>query len=365
MKKVLIIAQGGLNRGGIQTVFMNYVYNLHDRFKFDIVLFTNEVRDYDEEFVSYGGKIFRIFFNNDCSRIGRQKDKFFRATKGYMQLLRIMKENGPYDIVHCHNGIESATALKAAMKANIKKRITQAHVVFDDHTNNVFFRLKNKYQKLKICKYSTLQIGCSDIACRTSFIGDYKVILNPYNEVIYKRADYEEPKFETPILIQVGNLSDLKNQIFSVRILKELLYFYPKSKLRIIGPEIGGYKNDLLEVINKLNLAENIELYSSDANIAFLLSNSSYLLQPSRTESFAIVLVEAQAMGLRCFASDVIPNEANAGGVTYLSINGDPFVWAKLIANDFNKTKGSHAFYDCSKYRSRNIAKEIENIYNT
>ena len=47
MKKVLIIAQGGLNRGGIQTVIMNYLRCLHNTYSFDIVVFSKDKRDYD------------------------------------------------------------------------------------------------------------------------------------------------------------------------------------------------------------------------------------------------------------------------------------------------------------------------------
>ena len=62
MKKVLIIAQGGLNRGGIQTVIMNYLRCLHNTYSFDIVVFSKDKRDYDEEFLSYGGQIFRMYY---------------------------------------------------------------------------------------------------------------------------------------------------------------------------------------------------------------------------------------------------------------------------------------------------------------
>ena len=41
MNKILLVAQGGFERGGIQSVLINIVRTLHTRYRFDIVLFTN------------------------------------------------------------------------------------------------------------------------------------------------------------------------------------------------------------------------------------------------------------------------------------------------------------------------------------
>ena len=363
MKKIMIIAQGGLNRGGIQTVIMNYVRNLSANYRFDIVLFTNEIRDYDDEFMSYGGSIFRICYTNNSSRLGRQKEKFLRATKGYYDLMRIINNNGPYEAIHCHNGIESITALKAARKCGIKKRITQAHVIFDDSSNNIIFRLKNLYLKWQIKRNSTLQIGCSDFACRSSFLGRYQVILNPYNETLFKGDDKVNTSFSSPVLIQVGNLSDLKNQMYSLRIIKRIKQIYPDCLARIIGSGDQTYERSLRDYIKNNDLKNNVIFYPASSDIPTLMNESSYLIQPSRTESFCIVLVEAQVMGLSCFASDVIPEEANAGGVRYLSIKDDPKKWADAIIADFKQTKGMHKVYDCNKYKSSEITKIIDLIY--
>ena len=94
-----------------------------------------------------------------------------------------------------------------------------------------------------------------------------------------------------------------------------------------------------------------------------MLSKSHYFLLPSRTESFAIVLVEAQAMGLKCFVSDVVPTVSNAGGCIYLSIRDSEILWADTIISDFVRTKGTHAKYDCSKFTNAEYASKINQIY--
>lgn len=363
MKKVLLVAQCGLNRGGIQTVIMSYVRALSNKYTFDIILFTREKRDYDDEFSSYGGKIFRISYGSKSNRLGKLREKFLKSTKGYFEIQSIIRDNGPYDIIHCHNGIECLPALRAAKKFHIPKRLTHAHIIFDDSSNNFIFRLKNKYLKKQINKYATCQIGCSDYACKSLFFGYYKVVLNPYDENCFKQEKYDIPVFQAPSLIQVGNISDLKNQFFSVCVLEQLIKKYPNSKLTIVGKGLDDYEISLKKIIREKGLNEHVRFCEPNSDIPKLMSSSSYLIQPSRTESFCIVLVEAQVMGLRCFAADVIPPEANAGGVSYLSIKVAPDIWSDEIAKDFELTRGKHNSYDCSIYKSSEITKIIDKIY--
>ncbi len=365
MKKVLVIAQGGLNRGGIQTVIMNYLRNLHNNYSFDIVVFSKDIRDYDKEFLSFGGRIFRLYYNSGNTRIGKQREKFLRFTKGYLQLKKIMKDYGPYDIIHCHNGIESAFSLKAAKEMKIPIRITQAHVIFNDQYSNLFFRLKNTVLKKIIFNNATHQIGCSQLACTTSFYGKYSIIMNPYDSKAFSQNKFIENSFSAPVLIQVGNISSLKNQLYSVSILSHIVKRYRNAKLIIVGKAFGNYITQLDEYISANLLKDNIEFYQADSNIPLLMSQACYLVQPSTTESFAIVLVEAQSMGLRCFASDIIPQEANAGGVRYMSIKENSEKWAKAIMNDFEQSGGHREHYDCSSYRAEKISLEISKIYNS
>ena len=50
----------GLGNGGVQAVMMNIIRNMHKEYLFDMLLFTSEKRHYDDEFLTYGGKIYRI-----------------------------------------------------------------------------------------------------------------------------------------------------------------------------------------------------------------------------------------------------------------------------------------------------------------
>ena len=50
MKRVLMVSCEGLGNGGVQAVIMSIVRNLKNKYIFDILLFTDERRFYDNEF---------------------------------------------------------------------------------------------------------------------------------------------------------------------------------------------------------------------------------------------------------------------------------------------------------------------------
>lgn len=151
--------------------------------------------------------------------------------------------------------------------------------------------------------------------------------------------------------------------MFSIKVFNELLKLYPDAHFNIVGHDDGGYMEKMYSLIEKYGIRRNITFFPADANIPKIMDSSSYLLMPSQTESFGIVLVEAQAMGLKCIASDKIPQESNAGGCIYKSIEDNPLEWAEIIINDFKKSKGAHRKYDMSSFTSMNIASQIEKLY--
>ena len=108
MKKALMVSCEGLGRGGVQAVMMDIVRNLRGEYNFDMLLFTDEVRYYDEEFLSYGGKILRVPFYEGGNRILRKLDYYIRGGRLYRGIYKAIQENGPYDVIHCNNVYESA-----------------------------------------------------------------------------------------------------------------------------------------------------------------------------------------------------------------------------------------------------------------
>lgn len=363
-KRILLIAQHGLNKGGIQTVLMSIVRALSEKFVFDIVIFSNDKRYYEDEFLSYGGNIYRIPHRTSSEGIRGRIQIYYRWIYEYFLIRKIIQCNGPYIAIHCNNEFESCVALRAAQKENIPVRIAHAHVLRGRSTRMVR-RIFDIFQQKTMLRYATDLVGCSDKACETLFspFSSYKIIPNSYDDAKFDLNKYSLVEPDEMSLIQVGNFSSLKNQIFTLDVFSYIVQDYPQAILRLIGFDVDGYKKRIEEKILQNELSNNVIIYPSDANIPSLMAKSMYFMLPSRTEAFGIVLLEAQAMGLRCFVSDVVPHISNVGGCIYHSIENDPRIWANSITEDYYRTKGLHQKYNCSKFKNNEIAKKYVDIY--
>lgn len=363
-KRVLIIAQHGLNKGGIQTVIMSIVRTLSEQYVFDIIVFSKDKRFYEEEFSNYGGKIFRIEHKTSADGVMGRIQIYYRWFKDYYAIKKIIKENGPYCAIHCNNEFESCVALSAGRKENINIRIAHAHVLRQKSSRPIR-RLFDWAQQKIMLKNGNVFVGCSEKACQMLFTSktEYLIIPNSFNDKDFDKHKFKNYEVSEPKLIQIGNYSDLKNQLFSLEVFKGIKDSYPRAEIKFVGFDVGGYEAKIKQRIKELNLEKNVVLYPSDADIPKLLAESSYLLLPSRTEAFGIVLLEAQSMGLKCFVSDIVPRISNAGGCKYLSIDINPAVWTQAILEDFAKTGGIHHDFDCSKFSDTEIANIYAKVY--
>ena len=360
--KVLLVSCGGLGNGGVQAIMMGIVRSLSDRFTFDIIVFTSEIRHYDEEFLSYGGEIIRIPHYEGKNKYIHALDAYTRDVYVYRQVKRVLKNKGPYIAVHCNKEFESAPILKAAFDYGINVRICHNHVV--NKKSNIVYNLLNKIRFHYISKYATLKIGCSEESCRSIYSkGDYVVVNNFYDDNRFSSQNYSRiDKSSILSIVQVGALSNNKNQIFSIEVLSELIKCGIEAKLTIIGFELEGtYKQQILDEIDILGVSSYVHLLPGDSNVPQILSGADIFLMPSKSEGFGIALIEAQAMGLRCYASSSVPSTTNCGGTIYLDLNKGAQFWANAIIDDMLKTKDES--FDTDKFKLSNICKEYYRIY--
>ena len=361
MKRVLMVADRGLGRAGIPAVMMAIIRGLKDEYQFDLVLFTDEVRYYDAEVLSYGGKIFRIPHYQGGSSIRRRLDYYIRGRKLYREIRKILRENGPYDVVHCHNFYESALCVKAAYKAGVPVRITHNHTCLkaDKKLRNL---IDDRYLKL-MRKFATHKIACSPESGKVMF-GTYEEALAVYNAYDGTRFDpglYPEKKREKLTITQIGSFSENKNQLFTLAVLRAIVDREIPAEVNFIG--FGDYKAVVEKKADALGLTEYVKFHAADADTPKLLSQSAACMFPSVKEGFGIVLVEAQAMGVRCYVSDSIPKDADAGGCTFLPLSAGAEAWADKMIADYHQTGGVRGQFDCSAFSMETIMKTYRAIY--
>ncbi len=97
----------------------------------------------------------------------------------------------------------------------------------------------------------------------------------------------------------VGRFVAQKNHTFLIDVFKEFLEIMPNSKLVLIGN--GETKEDIMRKIVELKIEKNIILLENIKNVNEYMQAFDLFLFPSLYEGLGIVLIEAQAAGLKCF----------------------------------------------------------------
>lgn len=124
-----------------------------------------------------------------------------------------------------------------------------------------------------------------------------------------------------PTLLFVGRLQPLKGPDLAVRTLAEVRRHVPDAVLRIVGGTsgTGGGATDpagLRALAADLGVADAVTIDPAvdQAALAAVYRGADVLLAPSRSETFGLVALEAQACGLPVVAADVPGLEAVVGG---------------------------------------------------
>lgn len=353
-----MISCNHLNLGGVQSVIMNVIRSLHNYYVFDVVVFEEKIGIYEDEIVGYGGKVCRII--REKNKFNSRGDIYFRSIWLFRNIFKLLKKE-KYWAVHCHNSIESAICLFAAQICGIGIRICHSHTVLEKKISIQRKVLQHIYLYM-IKKYSTKMVGCSEQSCE-SFYGNkmYNVIHNAYDEQIFKYIPY---RYKGLSLIQVGAFSVNKNQSFSLDVLSIIKIQYPSVKLYLVGFELDiGYLKKIRELITIKHLENNVVVIDGQKDVYKYYDKALYMIFPSYSEGFGIALVEAQASGLRCFASNCVPKEIDCGGIIFLDLSQGPKCWAKKIMDTYEKNGIQHEKYNCSKYSSKLFANKFLNLY--
>ena len=129
--------------------------------------------------------------------------------------------------------------------------------------------------------------------------------------------------------VVVARMTDQKNPFFLLDIVSELIRYYPNIKLMWVGT--GELSQDIEKYIKKKNLQTHVNILGVQTKVFEILSCCDYFLLPSKMEGAPLVLIEAQAAGLMCFASDRVPNIIDCGAVSFIELDKTAEEWAAEI----------------------------------
>lgn len=163
-----------------------------------------------------------------------------------------------------------------------------------------------------------------------------------------QRKGYEKKVFlkerglpQTAFLLgHIGRFHPVKNQVRAVEIFAEVLKRRPEAYLLLIGDGNAAY----LEKVKKTAVAQGVGghiLFLGEREDAVqFMDILDALVLPSFAESFSLVLVEAQAKGLRAVASDVVPDEVICNDNCFsLSLEEKNEKWAEYLLGSFTEER--------------------------
>ena len=328
---------GGMDTGGIETWLMHMLRRIdRDRYRFDFLTHTDKPCFYDDEIRSLGGRII------SCAHTALP----WRYARNF---LRILKEHGPYDVVHSHVHHFSGFTLMLAKMAGVPVRIAHSHndTSLNERRAGIGrkFYLHSTRRLIRCC--STFGLACSGLAAVNLFgkdwegdprwrILNYAVDFDPFMKPVdraHVRRELSIP-LDAFVMGHVGRFAQQKNHDFLLDVFAELSRREKSAYLLLVGD--GDLRAKLVEKTKRLGLADKVIFAGVRPDIArLMLGAMDVFVFPSHHEGLGLVVVEAQAAGLPVVMSDTVPAEAIIIPplIKILSLQKDSSIWVQAVAD--------------------------------
>lgn len=282
-------------------------------------------------------------------------------------LKNLIKEHGPYDILHVHGSSFSGLLTLCFGKAfGIRKTIVHSHNDVRPLLQNsgFFYTCYARAVTTAYCLLGDRGLAASILAAESMFGMKWKQ--NPNWRLLYYGIDcipYHhkvDPTLRTRLGIpqeayvvgHVGRFHPQKNHEFLIEVIHEARDLDPQIHCLLIGD--GPLLETVRSEIRSRGLTQNFTMITDTTAISdFMISAMDCFLFPSLYEGLGLVAVEAQAAGLPCLLSNRIPHEAtvNPSLVKWLSLECSPAKWARQILE----------FKDTAPIRDETSFTQVEN----
>lgn len=355
------------SKGGItQYVLQNWKYINKSKFQFDFATMSKSL-DFADELLSNGSKIFYI----SCYAEDNE-NKFVDEFR------RILVE-GKYDIVHLHTKQwKSFNVEKIAKEVGVKKIIVHAHSTGID-TLNMEQRKREEQLHCSLRESLTDDIATDYWACSklaADFLYGEKIqkkkikIFNnaidlskfQYNEMVRKEYRDKLGIRDEFLIGNVGRFVFSKNQEFLLHVFEKVNRIRKDCKLLLIGT--GEREISYKQYVSENGLEGKVIFLGYREDVHCWLQAMDIFTVTSRFEGLSIAAIEAQAAGLKCVCSDVLPQEVGVTkNIYFLPLEMD--TWKNKILdlmNIYERLDMSEVVSEAG-YNIRQQIKVIEQAY--
>jgi len=293
----------------------------------------------------------------------------------FIEEMRVLLKNGKYDVVHLHTSFwKSFLVEEIALECKIPKIIVHSHSthidIEDDEARLAAETLHEQKKRAFNTSLATDFWACSSLAADWLFGPQIprEHIRVMKNAIDVKRYVYNCEVRDTYrrklgldgcfVLGHVGRFCYQKNHEFLLRVFAQVCSKMKNTCLLLAGS--GPLEEAVRQQAQQLHISDKVVFLGSRMDVPQLLQAMDVFCLPSRFEGLGIVLVEAQSAGLKCLASDAVPDEAKiTENLRFLPLTEEDWVQAALeIAKGYVRKD----MYEEVTEAGYNIVKQVKTV---
>lgn len=367
MQKIKVIEYiSNLGDGGAETLVKDYVCLL-DRNRFDpiVVVLRGGVDSANKRtIVEKRIPIIEIYGNwNIWIRLWNKIFGWWYIPNRLKRIVRAEKA----DVLHMH-----LMVLKHV--SHMGKTLESLRLLFTCHSilSQVFGgeRISERIAADKLIKNNQMQLVAlhDDMAVELNEMFDIQntviirngIDFSRFRSVRISRAEKRE-ELHIPedafVVGHVGRFSEQKNHMFLVEVFAEIAQKRNDAYLLMVG---AGDTEATEQKLRDYGLANRYTILSHRADVNEIMRTMDVFLFPSLYEGLGIALIEAQVSGLRCIASNMVPEEAFRSENAIALPLDDPATWANVA---LDTTIKGEAHGTLEEYDMNMEIKRLEKLY--
>ncbi len=337
----------GLGNGGVETLLYNY-FSTTNQYNLSIATQECNVQEVKRKFEDIGFKIYKV---NEKKHI----IKYIRT------MVKIIKKEKP-DIVHSHMTMGNFLPNAIAFFCGVKVRISHAHFAYAKK-NNIYSTLGKLF--------SNVYMACTKDAASYLFgktSGKAYILKNAINLEKFIYEDLKRNEIRNKLNINdkyvignVGRFTKQKNHAFLLEIFSKIHEKNKNTILLLVGD--GELEKEVRNKISELKLDDDVLILSNRSDVNELMMGMDLFLFPTLFEGLGIVLIEAQATGLKCISSENVPNDVKITDRINLINLSEKEKWIDTVKENENNVYDRKIDFQNFKKNGYDINEERQKLY--